>query len=123
MKRWLSFYCAALFGFCAAAAPLFENGKTQWRIVLPDNAGTELKYAASELAATLKKVSGADFAIQTTAGKEFNIFLGTPETSPEVAKLARNFKLPADKAIESVAVYTVGNDQLSNLNQLQHTQK
>ena len=110
MKKWLSFYCAALLFAAAAAAPLFENGKTQWQIVLPENPGNEINYAASELTAAFKKIYGADFVSKSTPAKEFNIYLGTPATSPAVAKLAANFKLPDANAIETVAVYSVGND-------------
>ena len=109
MKKLSSFFCAALLAFSAAAVPLFENSKTQWRIVLPDNPGT-MKYAASELAATLKKISGADFTVQKSAAKEFNIYLGTPENSPAVAKMAKRFHLPGAKEIETIAVYLIGND-------------
>ena len=42
MKKWLSFYCAVLLFATAAAAPLFENGKTRWQIVLPENSGNEI---------------------------------------------------------------------------------
>ena len=73
MKKLFSFFWSALFILSTTAGPLFENGKTQWRIVLPDNPGT-MKYAASELAATLKKISGADFTVQKSAAKEFALF-------------------------------------------------
>ncbi len=110
MKKWFSFYCAALISFGAAAAPLFEDGKTQWKIILPDTSTAEMKYAAEELTAALKKISGVKFTTQSTAQKEFNIYLGTPATSPEVAKKTAQFKLPGAGEIETVAVYAVGND-------------
>ncbi len=110
MKKWLSFYCAVLLFAAAAAAPLFENGKTRWQIVLPENSGNEITYAANELASALKKISGADFLSKPTPKGQFNIHLGTPGTSPEIAKLASRFKLPGADAIETVAVYTHGND-------------
>ena len=110
MKKWLSFYCAVLLICSAAAAPLFENGKTRWQIVLPENSGNEMTYAATELSAALKKVSGAEFVSKSAPRKEFNIYLGTPETSPEVGKLAKRFKLPNADAIETVAVYALDNN-------------
>lgn len=110
MKKLSSFFCAALLAFSAAAVPLFENGKTQWQIILPDTPGNEITYAATELAETLKKVSGADFTVQKSAAKEFNIYLGTPENSPAVAKMAKRFHLPGAKEIETIAVYLIGND-------------
>ena len=55
MKKLLSFCCAVLLISGAAAAPLFENGKTGWQIVLPANSGNEMSYAATELTAALKK--------------------------------------------------------------------
>ena len=110
MKKWLSFCCSVLLISGAVAAPLFENGKTQWQIVLPEKPGNEINYAASELTAALKKISGADFVSKSTPAERFNIYLGTPATSPAIAKLAARFKLPDANAIESVAVYTVDND-------------
>ena len=110
MKKWFSFCCSVLLISGAVAAPLFENGKTQWQIVLPENPGNEITYAASELSTALKKISGADFISKSTPAKQFNIYLGTPATSPAVAKLAANFKLPDANSIETVAVYAVGND-------------
>ena len=59
MKKWFSFCCSVLLISGAVAAPLFENGKTQWQIVLPENPGNEITYAASELSTALKKISGA----------------------------------------------------------------
>lgn len=110
MKKWLSLYCAAFLAFCAAAAPLFENGKTQWKIILPDNAGTEINYAASELSTALKKISGADFAVSTAAQPKYNIFLGTPETSPAIKELANRFKLSSTEETETVAVYAASDN-------------
>ena len=110
MKKLLSFGCVALLAFCATAAPLFENGKTFWKIILPANSTAEINYAAEELSAALKKISGANFARQQNAQKQYNIYLGTPQNTPGIAKLAAKFKLPGADAIETVAVYAVGND-------------
>ena len=65
MKKWLSCICAVFLTVGAAAVPLFENGKTQWQIILPENPAAGIKYAAEELAAALKKISGANFEIKS----------------------------------------------------------
>ena len=55
---------AALPTFCASEPlPLFADGKTSWRIVVPDGASRYMRYAADELAGTLRKISGAEFPI------------------------------------------------------------
>ncbi len=41
----------------------FKDGKTAWKIYLPEKAGITEKYAAQELKTMLKKISGADFRI------------------------------------------------------------
>lgn len=43
--------------------PLFENGRTAWLIAVPDAPSRYMKYASAELAGTLKKISGAAFAV------------------------------------------------------------
>ena len=91
-----------------AAAPLFENGKSSWQITLPEKSNAVIDYAASELAETLKKVSGVTFAAAKTRQKQHNIILGTPETSPEIAKLQKELKLPDAEAIDTIAVYAIG---------------
>lgn len=99
-----------LLAIAASAAPLFENGKTQWKITVPEKSNAVIDYAASELAATLKKVSGADFTVQNQKQPQCNIILGNPATSPEIAKLKKEFKLPGADAIDTIAVYAKGND-------------
>ena len=51
--------------FCASASQmsLFEAGKTAWTIETDANAAPPVKYAAQELAETLKRVSDATFAV------------------------------------------------------------
>ena len=110
MKKWFSLLLAASFTLLASAAPLFENGKTDWKIIVPEKSNSVIDYASSELADTLKKVSGAAFAVQKNKQAQFNIILGTPASSPEIAKLQKEFKLPDAEAIDTIAVYARGND-------------
>ena len=49
--------------FLRAAPPLFENGRTAWKVVLPDDAPPPVAFAAQELTNALTRVSGAAFAI------------------------------------------------------------
>ncbi len=50
-------------GADAEARPLFEDGRTAWVVVVPDNPSKYITYAAGELAGTLKKISGATFGV------------------------------------------------------------
>lgn len=50
-------------GADAEARPLFEDGRTAWVVVVPDNPSKYMTYAAGELAGTLKKISGATFGV------------------------------------------------------------
>ena len=47
--------------------PLFEDGRTAWVVVVPDNPSKYMKYAAGELTGTLKKISGATFGVVEAA--------------------------------------------------------
>ena len=47
--------------------PLFEDGRTAWVVVVPDNPSKYMTYAAGELAGTLKKISGATFGVVEAA--------------------------------------------------------
>lgn len=51
----------------AAAAPLFEGGKTAWNIVVPDGAARPVRYAAEELSNTIVRISGAALPIVPAA--------------------------------------------------------
>lgn len=54
----------ALASFAADGGnALFADGKTSWSIVVPDGASRHMRYAAGELATTLKKISGAEFPV------------------------------------------------------------
>ena len=51
----------------AVAAPLFEDGKTAWTIVVPDGAPRPVSYAAEELSNTIVRISGAALPIIPSA--------------------------------------------------------
>ena len=69
------------------SAELAKEGKTGWKIVLPDEATIVEKTAARELAEHLKLVTGADFATigekDTPAGEKSLIFVGHTAKAPE----------------------------------------
>ena len=44
---------------------LAEDGRTQYKIVIPEGASETLKYAAEELSKYLKEISGAVFPVTT----------------------------------------------------------
>ena len=88
-------FAALLFALTGAnGAVLFDNGKTDWQIVIPVKADAAEKYAAKELQSTLKKISGADFAIinsdEAGAGQ---IIIGSLVTSPAVKKMEKALAL------------------------------
>ena len=58
----------------AAELTLADGGKTEYKIVIAEDAAKIDKEAAADLAATLKEITGADFA--DAAGKEKSIFVG-----------------------------------------------
>ena len=57
----------AATGLALAAAPLklAENGKTGYKIVVPDSSSAVDKFAAKELQFFLKKITSADFPVVT----------------------------------------------------------
>ena len=64
---------SAVFGEALAIA---ENGKARAGILIPKNAKPIVRLAAKELAGYLKKITGADFPIGTTAQFKINFKLG-----------------------------------------------
>ena len=50
---------------------LAENGKTTYKILLPENADRVLRFAAKELAAYLKKMTGACFPVLREGEEDF----------------------------------------------------
>ena len=91
----------------SAASPLFQNGKSDWKIVIPANPHITETYAAEELRDTLKKISGVTLPIEKTdtVPAENAVVIGTPATSPEIKKLTDTLKVQPDK-IEKIAVVT-----------------
>lgn len=107
-----SFVAALTCGSCliAAAPPLFDNGKSAWEIRLPTQPAPAEQYAAEELQAILKKISGAELRItpSDTINDGPAIVLGTPKTSREIASAGNALTLPDDDT-ETLAVKTIGN--------------
>ncbi|NCO35740.1 MAG: hypothetical protein AUJ92_05885 [Armatimonadetes bacterium CG2_30_59_28] len=81
LKLWLtSFLISASIVASAEDYALVTDGKATSCIVLPDNAGPVEKYAASELAFFLQRVSGAAVHIVDSTTKGLcNVYLGTTE--------------------------------------------
>ena len=72
--------------FCAnAPRPLFEDGKTEWRIVVPDGASQFMRYAAGELSNTVEKISGAGFGVvEASAAPAQNVIRLVSDDSGEL---------------------------------------
>ena len=65
------------------AEPLFEGGKTAWRVCRPSSDDCTIAYAVQELTNALKKVSGADFAVTEAEVPRANeIFVGVDASLP-----------------------------------------
>lgn len=83
-KRWIML----LFAACALlnAAPLFENGRTAWKIYIPENASPTEVYAAEELSNTLRRISRCHFDIVrgNAIPQSGAIVIGTPASMPAV---------------------------------------
>ena len=108
MKKLFVLLLTTLACLVQGKTVLFNNGSTTWQVVVPTKEDKVLSYAAEELINTLKKVSKVNFKCTTLAQSQHNIFLGTPETLPPIAKVKLN--LPKKDAIETVAVYYKNNN-------------
>jgi hypothetical protein len=90
---------------------LFENGKTEYSIIVGNNASESEKWAAAELQHWLMEISGATFPIksdkETTNGKE--IIVGYNSRSANL--LSKEFKKPADND-EALHYQNVGSSVL-----------
>ena len=51
-----------------AGTPLFERGRSAWRVVVPEKAARPVRHAAEELTNTLAKISGATLPVVPAAG-------------------------------------------------------
>ena len=112
MKKFILLLAVAASALTASAAnPLFSNGKTVWKIVVPQNITEQTQYAVDELTSALEKVSKIKFEVTTAAGKKNNIFVGSIENMPEIARMQKSLKLPAPGSQEALAVYLL-NDNL-----------
>lgn len=109
MRKFLTFMLSALAVSAANAATLFDNGKTDWQIVIPVKADAAESYAAKELQTALKKISGADFAvINSDEAKPGQIIIGSLATSPAVQKQEKALGLKKSNT-EMLAVKTLNN--------------
>ncbi len=106
MKKILLFL-PLLVALNLSAGEFFAGGKTAWRISIDPNASSTVKYAATELSAALKKISGAEFATTETSAPSgsANIIVGDLSYRPVAA--ARDRLKLKDGAVENVAVYTL----------------
>lgn len=112
MKKLLSLaLCAG--SFClTAAAPLFDNGKSVWKIVIPSKATEVDAFAAKEFSDAVRKISGVQLPVvknDAPTGKNL-IVIGSLKTSPQIRKMAGTLKLK-ESAQDAIAVYTL-NDNL-----------
>lgn len=87
--------------------PLFEQGGSEWRLVLSENAAPSVEYAAEELLSALHKIGGLrleSVRSERTEGRN-NIVVGDLSYQP-IAALAEKLQLSPDD-VEQIAVYTV----------------
>ncbi|MBO4648459.1 MAG: DUF4838 domain-containing protein [Lentisphaeria bacterium] len=109
MKKMLTASLLLSALLLSAAAPLFQNGKSEWKIVIPAKPHMTENYAAEEFRDTLKKVSGVTLPIEKTDAVPAKnaVVIGTIDTCPAVKKLSSEFKLTPGK-IEQIAIFTRG---------------
>ncbi len=90
---------------CAAPEALAQDlvlargGKAEGAIVLPDSPTPAEKYAAQELAAYLKKISGAEFAVEAAGGARAAVRL---QHDPALA--SEECRLKADAAAKALVI-------------------
>ena len=76
MKKMFLYGAAALLAVCSyslQALDLVKNGKASGNIVVAADALPPVKYAGSELAFYLKKITGAELKISPVASKDLNV--------------------------------------------------
>lgn len=102
---------ALLIGTALWGAPLFENGKTQWKIQIPEKPSKTEEYAAGELAHYLQLCSLCRFSIvkSDVLPKENTIVIGTPATSSAVKTQEKQLKLDTGSE-QKFAVHTIGDN-------------
>ncbi len=91
------------------AAPLFENGKTSWKIYIPEKASPTELYAAEELSTYLRRISRCYFDIARGGAVPDSdaIVIGTPQSMPAV-KLHEDQLGLGSGSEQKLAVYTLG---------------
>ena len=86
--------CTVVWGYLLATAGgtekrmLFQNGKTDYRIVVSSQASASERHAASELQYYLNKISGATFPLGETIGAK-NIYIGYRTDMAEMANVVK----------------------------------
>jgi hypothetical protein len=113
MKKLLLALLSTLAFPMVNAATLFDNGKTDWQIVIPVKADAAEKYAAAELQTALKKISGAEFPI--VSSDQVNprqIIIGSLPTAPAVQKQINALKLKKSKVLLTDTNLNVVGDNL-----------
>ena len=76
---------------------LFENGKTEYSIIIGSDASESEKWAANELQHWLKEISGATFPVKSDKGINNGKEIIVGYNSRSAALLPEEFKKPADK--------------------------
>jgi len=110
LSRWLllTITLVPVCGLHAATLTLASDGKSDYRIVIPDQASPCIRYAANELQTFFKQSTGANIRIVTEnaaeGGKAF--FLGATKRSLKVISASELKQLSAD----GVVIRTAGND-------------
>lgn len=86
---------------------LFQDGRTDWKVYLSPQAEPAEAFAAEELCGALKKISGAEFEVLSSAQPPDRraIIIGDLN-NPQVQSRAEALKLRTGK-VEEVAVYTL----------------
>jgi hypothetical protein len=120
-KRIASALAALLFAlpvFAAGDIVLARQGRTAWRIVVPNDGNAAVEYAAGELQAFLKQSTGADFPVldEARAGGGPAIRLGRSRKATGAGLPARAGALGED----GVLIKTVGGDLIRKNFGLKH---
>ena len=132
MKKRMFLFLVCIFsalGVSAEEKPLFENGKSSWKIIIPANGGKTEQYAAEELQRAVWKISGARLPIlrSDVPPESGALVIGSME-APAIGKIAGELKLSGRKDLgEVIAVrrrggnlYLAGNNPRAALFAVYH---
>ena len=120
MKKTILTLAVCVTSLCLAAAPLFDNGKSSWKVIIPTDSSTVNEHAAKEFTTAIKKISGVELPVvkADTVEGENNVIIGSLLNKSLIPQIADTIQLKKFDSVEDrIAVHTVkGNLYLAGNN-------